>query len=60
MQITKDKCAAGVDCKDPDYNVRTGAQYLKDRLDQNNGNLLVALGQYNVSLCPLLTGSVDG
>ena len=56
MQITKDKCAAGVDCKDPDYNVRTGAQYLKGRLDQNNGNLMLALGQYNVGFPALLAG----
>lgn len=25
MQITTDKCTAGIDCKDPDYNVKTGS-----------------------------------
>ena len=49
MQITHDKCTAGINCSDPDYNIRTGAKYFKDRLDANGGNLLLALGQYNVS-----------
>lgn len=24
MQITQDKCTSGIDCSDPDYNVKTG------------------------------------
>lgn len=50
MQITKEKCQQGVDCRDPDFNIRTGAQYLKGRLDNAGGNLLIALGGYNVRL----------
>lgn len=47
MQITSDKCTSGISCSDPDYNVKTGTKYLKDRLDANDGNILLALGQYN-------------
>lgn len=48
MQITKEKCTAGIDCKDPDYNIKTGTYYLKSRLDAAGGNVLLALGGYNV------------
>jgi len=47
MQITAEKCSEGIDCTDPDYNIKTGAYYFKNRLDENNGNVLLALGQYN-------------
>jgi hypothetical protein len=49
MQITQDKCgnAPNGDCKNPDYNIKTGTKYLKDRIDANNGNLLLGLGEYN-------------
>lgn len=47
MQITHDKCQEGVDCKDPEYNIAAGARYLKDRIDNAGGNVLIALGQYN-------------
>ncbi|KDE07913.1 hypothetical protein MVLG_01823 [Microbotryum lychnidis-dioicae p1A1 Lamole] len=49
MQITSDKCgnAPNGNCADPDYNVGTGARYLKGLLDQQNGDVLVSLGMYN-------------
>jgi len=47
MQITEDKCTSGINCSDPDYNIKTGAYYFKSRLDANNGNILLALGEYN-------------
>lgn len=47
MQITSDKCTSGISCSDPDYNVKTGTKYLRDRLDANNGNILMAMGEYN-------------
>lgn len=47
MQITSDKCTSGISCSDPDYNVKAGTKYLRDRLDANDENILLALGQYN-------------
>ncbi|KAJ2931313.1 hypothetical protein H1R20_g5787, partial [Candolleomyces eurysporus] len=49
MQITQDKCggAPGGDCKNPDFNVRTGARFFAGRVEANGGNLLVSVGQYN-------------
>ncbi|KAF6760133.1 glycoside hydrolase family 23 protein [Ephemerocybe angulata] len=49
MQITKEKCidAPGGDCKEPDFNIRTGVAYFAGRLKDNGGNLLLAAGQYN-------------
>ncbi|SJX66518.1 uncharacterized protein SRS1_11346 [Sporisorium reilianum f. sp. reilianum] len=49
MQITPDKCggAPNGNCKDPWFNVDTGAKYFKSTLDQCGGNLLQAMGQYN-------------
>lgn len=49
MQITKDKCggAPNGNCADPEYNIKTGAQYLADQLKQFDGSLLLAIGQYN-------------
>ncbi|ETW80578.1 glycoside hydrolase family 23 protein [Heterobasidion irregulare TC 32-1] len=49
MQITKDKCgsAPGGNCKDPDYNIRTGAQFFSDTLNSNGGDVLKTIGQYN-------------
>lgn len=47
MQITQDKCTTGIDCTDPDYNIKTGAAYFQSVLTQNNGNILLACGQYN-------------
>ncbi|KDE08011.1 hypothetical protein MVLG_01713 [Microbotryum lychnidis-dioicae p1A1 Lamole] len=49
MQITESKCGGrnAKDCSAPEYNVLTGAQYLRDEIDRQNGAFLVALGQYN-------------
>ncbi|THH21333.1 hypothetical protein EW146_g181 [Bondarzewia mesenterica] len=49
MQLTKDKCgqAPGGNCKDPDYNIRTGAKYFTDTLNSNGGDVLTTIGQYN-------------
>ncbi|KAG5638876.1 hypothetical protein H0H81_009179 [Sphagnurus paluster] len=49
MQITKEKCggAPGGNCRDPDFNIRTGAKFFADTLNNNGGDLLVSIGQYN-------------
>ncbi|KAF9454021.1 glycoside hydrolase family 23 protein [Macrolepiota fuliginosa MF-IS2] len=49
MQITKDKCggAPGGDCKEPDFNIRTGAKYFADTLASNGGDVLKSIGGYN-------------
>ncbi|KAF9516685.1 glycoside hydrolase family 23 protein [Hydnum rufescens UP504] len=49
MQITQDKCggAPGGNCRDPDFNIRTGLAYFKSTLDSNGGNVLLTMGQYN-------------
>ncbi|GAA5978100.1 hypothetical protein JCM10908_004229 [Rhodotorula pacifica] len=49
MQITKEKCEGRDNhaCADPDFNVRTGAAYLKKEIDNAGGQLLEALGRYN-------------
>ncbi|CDO77312.1 Glycoside Hydrolase Family 23 protein [Trametes cinnabarina] len=49
MQITQDKChgAPGGDCKDPDFNIRTGTAFFADTLNSNGGSLLLTLGNYN-------------
>ncbi|RDB25477.1 Membrane-bound lytic murein transglycosylase F [Hypsizygus marmoreus] len=49
MQITKEKCggAPGGNCRDPDFNIRTGARYFADTLNNNGGNLLLSIGSYN-------------
>ncbi|KAJ2914381.1 hypothetical protein MD484_g6025, partial [Candolleomyces efflorescens] len=49
MQITRDKCggAPGGDCKNPDFNIRTGARFFAGRVQANGGNLLISVGQYN-------------
>ncbi|KAI0051923.1 glycoside hydrolase family 23 protein, partial [Auriscalpium vulgare] len=49
MQITKDKCggAPNGNCKDIDYNIRTGAKYFADTLNSFNGDVLSAVGTYN-------------
>ncbi|KIL65975.1 glycoside hydrolase family 23 protein [Amanita muscaria Koide BX008] len=49
MQISRDKCggAPGGNCQDPDYNVHTGAQFFSQTLNDNGGNLLLAIGTYN-------------
>ncbi|KAF8718629.1 Transglycosylase SLT domain, partial [Rhizoctonia solani] len=54
MQITHEKCAGapGGNCRDPWFNIHTGARYLKGQVDANGGNVLKAIGSYN--------GWVDG
>lgn len=49
MQITPDKCggAPNGNCKDPWFNVDTGAKYFKTTLDSCGGSVLQAIGQYN-------------
>ncbi len=49
MQITKEKCEGRdkAGCNDPDFNIMTGAKYFASQLEYFNGNVLLALGQYN-------------
>jgi hypothetical protein len=49
MQITKDKCggAPGGNCREPDFNIRTGAKYFSTTLNGNGGNVILAVAQYN-------------
>ncbi|CAE6485995.1 unnamed protein product [Rhizoctonia solani] len=49
MQITHEKCggAPGGNCKDPWFNIHTGAKYLADQINNCGGNVLEALGSYN-------------
>ncbi|KAJ7079117.1 lysozyme-like protein [Mycena belliarum] len=49
MQLTKDKCggAPGGNCRDPEFNIKTGAKYFAETLSNNNGNLLLSIGMYN-------------
>jgi len=49
MQITQDKCgdAPGGNCKDPNYNIQTGAQFFANTLSGYGGSLLHAIGDYN-------------
>lgn len=49
MQLSQDKCgkAPGGNCKDPDYNIKTGAQFFSDTLASNNGNVILTVGNYN-------------
>ncbi|KAG8756758.1 hypothetical protein FRC12_010473 [Ceratobasidium sp. 428] len=49
MQITKEKCvgAPGGNCKDPEFNIRTGSNYLGQRVKECNGNVFEAVASYN-------------
>jgi hypothetical protein len=49
MQITKEKCkgAPGGNCRDPDFNIRTGAAYFANNLKEDGGNILLSIGRYN-------------
>ncbi|KAH9945736.1 lysozyme-like protein [Amylocystis lapponica] len=49
MQLTWDKCgdAPGGNCRDPDFNVRTGVEYFSTTLKNNGGSLLLTIGNYN-------------
>ncbi|THU95412.1 hypothetical protein K435DRAFT_755958 [Dendrothele bispora CBS 962.96] len=49
MQLTHEKCvnAPGGNCQDPDYNIKTGAEYFSKSLNEKGGDLLKAIGAYN-------------
>ncbi|KAJ7647090.1 glycoside hydrolase family 23 protein [Roridomyces roridus] len=49
MQITKEKCAGapGGNCKEPNFNIKTGAAFFAKTLESNGGDLLLSIGQYN-------------
>jgi soluble lytic murein transglycosylase-like protein len=49
MQITEEKCAGAPDgnCRDPDFNIRTGADFFQGLLDKHDGDFLISLGAYN-------------
>ncbi|KAF9818297.1 hypothetical protein IEO21_02925 [Rhodonia placenta] len=49
MQLTQDKCgsAPNGNCRDVDYNIKTGTKYFSTVLKNNNGNILLTLGNYN-------------
>jgi len=49
MQITSDKCGGAPDgnCADPLFNVQTGAKYFASQLKAFNGDVPLAIGQYN-------------
>lgn len=49
MQITRDKCEGRSDeaCRNPEFNIGTGARYLAGRVKAADGNLVLAAGGYN-------------
>jgi len=49
MQITQEKCggAPNGDCKTPWFNIRTAANYFSRTLNNNGGDVLRTIGQYN-------------
>lgn len=49
MQITPEKChgAPHGNCLDPDFNIGTAARYFAQTLEENGGNLLLSVGNYN-------------
>ncbi|KAJ7217828.1 lysozyme-like protein [Mycena pura] len=49
MQLTKDKCggAPNNNCKDPEFNIKKGAAFFAKTLSDNNGDLLLSIGEYN-------------
>lgn len=49
MQLTQDKCggAPGGNCRDPEFNIRKGAEFFRGVLDGNGGDLLLSIGMYN-------------
>ncbi|KAF5342973.1 hypothetical protein D9758_013672 [Tetrapyrgos nigripes] len=49
MQLTQEKCgnAPGGNCRDPDYNIRTGAEFFARTLNDKGGNVVLAIGSYN-------------
>jgi len=49
MQITSEKChgAPNGNCADPEFNVKTGAEYFVSQLKAFKGDVILAIGQYN-------------
>lgn len=49
MQITRDKCkgAPNGNCKDIDFNIRTGAEFFAATLASNGGDVFSTIGEYN-------------
>ncbi|KAI0790790.1 glycoside hydrolase family 23 protein [Abortiporus biennis] len=47
MQITKDKCDLGVNCKEIHYNIARGTDFLLQLLAQFDYHILAVLGNYN-------------
>ncbi|KAL1742473.1 lysozyme-like domain-containing protein [Schizophyllum fasciatum] len=49
MQLTQDKCGGAPEgnCKEPEFNIRKGAEYFRGVLDGNGGDLLLSIGAYN-------------
>lgn len=49
MQLLGPTCngAPNGNCQDVEFNIRRGAQFLRERLDEHNGSILTALGAYN-------------
>jgi len=49
MQITQEKCvgAPGNNCRDPNFNIKTGAKYFAQTLSDAGGNVFMAVGEYN-------------
>ncbi|CAK5265689.1 unnamed protein product [Mycena citricolor] len=49
MQLSPEKCVnpPNGNCRDPEWNIMTGASFFAATLHGNNGNLLLSIGQYN-------------
>ncbi|KAK7053476.1 hypothetical protein VNI00_004102 [Paramarasmius palmivorus] len=47
MQLTHEKCVGTSDCYEPDFNIGTGARFFKTLLDNNGGDVLTSVGNYN-------------
>jgi soluble lytic murein transglycosylase-like protein len=60
MQLTpNDKCggAPGGNCKEPAYNIGTGARFFSGLIKDNGGNVLKAVGKYNGWVQGMTVGS---
>ncbi|KZV79594.1 hypothetical protein EXIGLDRAFT_734749 [Exidia glandulosa HHB12029] len=49
MQITREKCGnlSDVECRKPDYNIKTAAKFFADTLAGDNGQIILSVGRYN-------------
>lgn len=50
---------ANLSCLDLDFNINKGAQYLRQQIDNNGGNVLLGLGAYNGWSKGMTTGTVE-